>query len=157
MKEVRKRKTIPYDVTYMWNLKHATNEFILQNRDRLTENRLVAKGEGKDWEFGISKRKLLYIGWINNKILLYSMCVCAKSLQLCPTVCNPMNYSLPGSSVQGILQARILEWIAMPSSRGFSWPRDGTGVSWCLLHWQVGSLPLVPPGKPTLYSPGSYS
>ena len=41
----------------------------------------------------------------------------AKSLQLCLTLCNPMGCSLPGSSVQGILQARILEWVAMPSSR----------------------------------------
>ena len=43
--------------------------------------------------------------------------MCAKSLQLCPTLCNPMDYSLPGSSVHGILQARILEWVSMPSSR----------------------------------------
>ena len=40
--------------------------------------------------------------------------------------------------VHGILQARILEWVAMPSSRGSSWPRDETHVSLCLLHWQVG-------------------
>ena len=41
----------------------------------------------------------------------------ATLLQLCPTVCKPMGCSLPGSSVHGILQARILEWVAMPSSR----------------------------------------
>ena len=41
----------------------------------------------------------------------------AKLLQLCPTLCDPMDYSLPGSSVHGILQTRILEWVAMPSSR----------------------------------------
>ena len=40
----------------------------------------------------------------------------AKLLQLCPTLCDPMNYSPPGSSVHGILQARILEWVAMPFS-----------------------------------------
>ena len=44
--------------------------------------------------------------------------VCAKSLQSCPTLCNPVDYSLPVSSVSGILQTRILEWDAMPSSRG---------------------------------------
>ena len=49
--------------------------------------------------------------------------------QLCPTLCNPMDYSLPGSSVHGILQARILEWTAMSSSRGSSQPRDRTQVS----------------------------
>ena len=47
-------------------------------------------------------------------------CVNGKSPQLCPTLCNPMDCSLPGSSVQGILQARILEWVAMPFSRGSS-------------------------------------
>ena len=40
--------------------------------------------------------------------------------QSCPTLCNPMDYSLPGSSVHGILQARILEWVAIPFSRGSS-------------------------------------
>ena len=47
-------------------------------------------------------------------------CVSAKSLHLCPTLSNPMYCSLSGASVHGILQARILEWIAMPSSRGSS-------------------------------------
>ena len=44
----------------------------------------------------------------------------AKSLQSGPTLCDPMDYSLPGSSVHGILQARILKWVAVPSSRGSS-------------------------------------
>ena len=47
----------------------------------------------------------------------------------------------------GILQARILEWVAMPSSRGSSGLRDQPRISLCLLNWQVGSLPLVLPGK----------
>ena len=42
----------------------------------------------------------------------------AKSLQSSPTLCDPVDCSPPGSSVHGILQARILEWVAMPSSRG---------------------------------------
>ena len=50
----------------------------------------------------------------------------AKSLQSCPTLCNPMDDSLPGSSIHGILQAWILEWVVMPSSRGSSQPRDRT-------------------------------
>ena len=49
---------------------------------------------------------------------------CVTSLQLCPALCDPMDYSPPGSSVHGILQARILEWVAMPSSKGPSPPRD---------------------------------
>ena len=54
--------------------------------------------------------------------------ICARSLQSCPTLCNPMDCSLPGSSVHGILQVRILEWIVMSSSRGSSRPRDWTRV-----------------------------
>ena len=47
-------------------------------------------------------------------------------VQSCPTLCNPMDCSLPGSSVLGILQARILEWVAIPFSRGSSRPGDQT-------------------------------
>ena len=53
---------------------------------------------------------------------------CDKSLQSFPTLFDPMDCSPPGSSIHGILQARILEWVAMPSSRGSSWPRDWTCV-----------------------------
>ena len=51
-------------------------------------------------------------------------CMCAQSFQSCPTLCDNMDYSLPGSCVHGILQARILEWVAMLSSRGSSQPRN---------------------------------
>ena len=54
------------------------------------------------------------------------LCARAKSLQSCSALCDPMDCSLPGSSVHGILQARILEWAAMPSSRRSSWHRDRT-------------------------------
>ena len=50
-------------------------------------------------------------------------CVHAKSLQSCPTLCGPVDCSLPGSFVHGILQTRILKWVAMPCSRGSSQPR----------------------------------
>ena len=49
-------------------------------------------------------------------------CVCAKSLQLCPTLCDPMDCNLPGSSVHRILQARILELVAMPFSKDLPEP-----------------------------------
>ena len=62
--------------------------------------------------------------------------------QLCLTVCDPMDCSLPGSSVHGILQARILEWVAVPFSRGSSQPRSLTlQILNCLSH--QGS-PIVP-------------
>ena len=63
----------------------------------------------------------------------------AKSLQSCLTLCHPMNCSPPGSSVQGILQARILEQVAVLSSRESFQSRDQTRVSLCLLYWQACS------------------
>ena len=53
-------------------------------------------------------------------------CMRAKSLQSCQTLCDPMDCSPPGSSVLGILQAGIREWIAMPFSRGSSLPKGRT-------------------------------
>ena len=61
---------------------------------------------------------------------LLRVCMRAKLLQSCLTLSNLMGCSLPGSSVCGILQTRILEWVAMPFSRGSSQPRDGTPVSY---------------------------
>ena len=49
------------------------------------------------------------------------MLCCAKSLWSCLTLCDPVDYSPPGSSVQGILQARILEWVAVPFSMSEPW------------------------------------
>ena len=58
--------------------------------------------------------------------LLYFSCEVAQS---CPTLCDPMDCSLPGSSVHGIFQARVLEWVAISFSRGSPRPRDCTQVS----------------------------
>ena len=69
--------------------------------------------------------------------------VCAKSLQSCLTLCNPMDCSPPGFSVHGILQARILEQVAISSSRRSSQPWDQTPIVYGYLHWQAGSLPLL--------------
>ena len=55
---------------------------------------------------------------------------CAQLFQLCPTLCDPIDCSPPGSSVPEIFPARILGWVAMPSSRGSSLPRDWTWISW---------------------------
>ena len=57
------------------------------------------------------------------------VCLCAELLQLCLALCNPMDCSLPVSSVYGILQARILEWVAMSFSGELSRPRDQTRIS----------------------------
>ena len=71
----------------------------------------------------------------NKHLILNHLCVHTKSLHLCPTPCDPKGYSPPGSSVHGLLRARILEWVAMPSSRRSSWPRDPT--------WSLMSLALA--------------
>ena len=76
-------------------------------------------------------------------------CACvAQSLQSRSTLCDPMGCSPPGSSVHGILLAKILGWVVTPSSRGFSQFRDGTGVSYasCItggffIHWATGEAP----------------
>ena len=63
------------------------------------------------------------------QLCLLTKKVKVKSLSRCPTLCNPMDCSPPGSSVHGILQARELEWAAISFSRGSSQPRDRTQVS----------------------------
>ena len=74
-----------------------------------------------------------------------SICIYFHSLmkvKLCPTLCDPMDCSLPDSSVHGILQTRILEWVAISSSRGCC---SVYGLNLHLLrplHWQADSLPL---------------
>ena len=72
-------------------------------------------------------------------------CLCAHSVaRLCPTFGDPMNCSPPGSSIHGIFQARILEWVSISFSRESSRPRDQTHIS-CLAG---RSFTTEPPGKP---------
>ena len=73
---------------------------------------------------------LLFLDTTLQVVLCVCVYVCVLAAQSCPTLCNPMDCSPPGSSVRGILQARILEWAAMPSSRGPS----HTGMEQGLLH-----------------------
>ena len=82
-------------------------------------------------------------GACRTRYVCVCVCVCrhAKLLQSCLT-CDPRHCSPPSSSVHGSLQARILEWVAIPISRGSSPPRDRTWGT------EADSLPLAPPGKP---------
>ena len=85
------------------------------------------------WEY-------LWCHWFYLLLSLFLWKVCSNKCwiaQLCPVLCDPMDCSLPGSSVHGILQASILECVAMPSSRGSSWPRDRTYISYvsCIGTW----------------------
>ena len=72
-----------------------------------------------------------------------SAAAAAESRQSCLTLCDPIDGSPPGPSVPGILQAKILEWVAMPSSRRSFQSRDQTCISYAPLHWQAASLALL--------------
>ena len=69
----------------------------------------------------------------------------SEVIQSCPTLCNPMDYSLPGSSVHGILQAIVLEWVGISFFRASSLPRDWTQVS------RIAGRPSEPRGKRELW------
>ena len=100
----------------------------LDNRNLLSHN---LKFKNKVWVKSVLKRELVDMCSHNflwsiprERSLFFPLkgplilsCVPAKSLQSCRTLCDPIDFSLPGSSLQGILQARILEWVAMPFSR----------------------------------------
>ena len=74
-----------------------------------------------------------------------------KVTQWCPTLCDPMDCSLPHSSIHGIFQARVLEWVAISFSRGSSWPRDRTQVSRIVDRrftiWAAIEVLKIPPNK----------
>ena len=77
-----------------------------------------------DTPLAVRKQKLK-----GNESVCVCVCVCVLVAQSFQTLCDPMDCNPPGSSVQGILQARILEWVAIPLSRGYSWPRDQIWIS----------------------------
>ena len=89
--------------------------------------------------------KLMQLWWhLYFCALLFLTTCCCSVAQSCPTLCNPMKSSPPGSSIHGILQARILAWVAMPL------PGDlpHAGMEPHLPHWQACSLPLSHQGSP---------
>ena len=89
----------------------------------------------------------LYISTQKNKVLTATVFNLVlqklKVAQSCPTLCDPMDFSPPVSSLHGILQARILEWVAVPFSRNLPNP----GIEPRSPTLQVESLPSEPPGK----------
>ena len=76
-----------------------------------------------------SQKKGIYI------CVRVSMCA-----QFCPTLCDPRDCSPPCPSIHGILQTRILEWVAISFSRGYSQPKDRMSISCISCHWQADSL-----------------
>ena len=77
-------------------------------------------------EEGRGRARIWYIGVLQQRA--GSLNIESEVAQSCLTLCDPIDYSLPISSVHGILQARILKWVAIPFSRGSSWPRDWSRV-----------------------------
>ena len=82
-----------------------------------------------------------------SKLFVPSQYKWSEVAQSCPTLCNPMDCRPPGSSIHGIFQGRILEWVAISFSRRSSRPRDWTQVS----HIVADALPSEPPGNSSQY------
>ena len=98
----------------------------------------------------VNNIKLDYRDYLERQIKIYNgvCCVLCLVTQSCPTLCDLIDCCPPGSSVHGILQARIMEWVAISSSRG----TQGSNLHLlCLLQWEADSLPLAPPWKPLFY------
>ena len=98
--------------------------------------RMRGRGQGLDASLPLAIPPIQRVSWGSRKsreavgrCLGFLSCACMSVVQSCPTLCDPMDCSPPGSSVHGILQARILGWAAIPFSRGPSRPRDRTQVS----------------------------
>ena len=91
------------------------------------ETKEAPQGHSQWWIHDLNPRNLT-----GNKGRSWGVCESVRVLvtQSCLTLCNPLDYSPSDSSVHGILQARILEWVVIPFSRGSSWPWDRTWVSW---------------------------
>ena len=100
---------------------------------------LKEKSTMKNWLITVANTDIIYLlvfqmfywlhiywSWLSLVLFLLHACMHTQSF---PTLCNPMDCSLPGCSVYGIFQARILEWVANSFSRGSSWPWDGTCIS----------------------------
>ena len=100
----------------MLKLKFQYIGHLVQRTDSLEKTLMLGKSEGR------RRRGWPRMRWLDG--VMDSTDVKVKVFQLCPTLCNPMD-----CTVTGILQARILEWVAFPFSRGSSQPRDGTQVS----------------------------
>ena len=131
--------------------------------DMLIIMHLVLKNRTWDWKNCLIK-SLVFYSLISLFLVLWNhstqfhisllspwgiLCACVCSVtQLCSTLCDPMDYSPPGSSVHGISQVRILEGAVIFSSRGSSWTQ---GLNPCLLHWNMDSLPLSHMGRPMFF------
>ena len=131
----KKINWVPNTFFFLWINKSSTSSCINSKRfsDWIpTQNQTINNG---------LKHRL-----ITKKSPFY-VCMWAQVLQLCPTLCDPVSCSPPGSSVGGISQARILEWVAIFFSRGSSWPRGWTHVSYIadrfFTSWATREAPIL--------------
>ena len=125
---------------------------LLVNTSFLEEYILTPEGDTVVY-IGPSWTSLVYLFiWCVLYLLCVCVCVCVyvlshfSHIQIFVTVWTVVCQA----TVHGVLQERILEWVAIPSSRGIFLTQGLNPCLLCLLHWQLGSLPLVPPGKPIL-------
>ena len=100
----------------------------------------------KCWRGCVEKGNLLHCWWECKLVQPLWRTICATSLHPRPTLCDPMDCSPPGSSVHGILQARVLKRVAMPSSRGIFLTQVWNPQLLCFLHWP-GDSTTMPTGK----------
>ena len=139
------------EYTNEWELPYlqgsrGNNHHTVQGESSVTEENIDYSGNMVKshsmghWELALQFPVFLFCFFFSSEA--YSACVCAKSLQLCLALCSTMDCSPPGSSVLGVLQARILERVALPSSRGSSRLRDQTCVSYvsCIGRWVLYHL-----------------
>ena len=132
---------------------YRSSPFWLEQRPLIEKNKL-RKGRGPDhkWFYIPDIRALsVKVNDIEDHLFKNSrlwsnlcVCVCVLVAQSCLIVCDSTDYSLPGSSVHGIFQAKILDWVAIPFSRGSSQPRDQTLVS-CIAgrFWATEKVDLI--------------
>ena len=104
---------------------HAAVHGVTKNQTQLIESLLW------NWTEQLSNwTKQLLINWpFNEKDKWFVLAAAAKSLQLCPTLCDPIDGSLPDSAIPGILQARTLEWVAISFSNAWKWKVKVTSLS----------------------------
>ena len=123
---------------------------ILRNLSKITEpgfeTMLLCFHQSSHCDQVASEASNLFVHLLTGNCVCVCVCVCVLSV-MSHSSCDPMNCSPPGPSVHGILWARILERIAISSSRGPSQPRDRTHIS-CISALQVDSLPLSHWGSP---------
>ena len=113
---------------------------------RILEWVIVSFSRGSSWPRDWTRVSCIFCTgrWILYHWATWLGCMCAKSLQSCLTLCDPMDYSPPGSSVHRIFKARILEWVTISFSRGSSWPRDWTHI-FCIADGFFTTEPLWSP------------